>query len=206
MVYLLTTDFNLDWKMSSAKLLKGDLDKLRWVGRQTLQLYYGPPPGCEGKCVDASGMPRLMKIGGKKQLPPDLFAKGYKVVSERFREVVERIEPGVHQFEPIRVVRKSGEEIGTWYWLFCCNWLDSLSRAETTLPPIVVNGEMRGWRETVRGAQMVFSRPRIGGRHMWIDKFIGLPNVYVSGTLKEAISAAGLEGVTWRHYPETDAM
>jgi hypothetical protein len=39
-------------------------------------------------------------------------------VNQKFRDVIEGLEPGKQQFEPIEVVWKDGSHAGDYYWFF----------------------------------------------------------------------------------------
>ena len=60
--------------------------------------------------------PRVVRLSKKKKLTDVTLAAGIAVVSQRFREIVEELEPGVHGFAEVEVLRKDGEpEPGTWF-------------------------------------------------------------------------------------------
>ena len=63
---------------------------------------------------------------------------GCRVPPERFREIVETFEPGVHQFLPVTYVDRSGKTLAQRHYFVACNRLDSVDRAQTTM--VLFNG------------------------------------------------------------------
>jgi hypothetical protein len=111
-------------------------------------------------------------------------------VSDRFRDLIEEIEPGVHQFEPVRFVDRDGSELGTrWFWQIC-NRIDSVHRGLTnwTLPGVE-------WSTPLRyKPRMVFDLEKIGNAQFWHDKHKSNA-AYVSDAVKKRIEDAGITGV-----------
>ena len=65
-------------------------------------------------------MPRELVARKPRKSWPDAFegVYGILVVSDRAREVIERFDPGLHQFFPVRLVTKRGVEIeGPWFMM-----------------------------------------------------------------------------------------
>ena len=104
-------------------------------------------------------------------------------MSAQFRDILEELEPGVHQFLPVVVLRKD-KVIAQMFILIIGSRLDAANEA-LCYPP-------RGMRRTyqlnnVPDWRMVLHPDKIANHHLWHDKYrIGL---YLSETL-----AAKLEG------------
>ncbi len=80
--------------------------------------------------------PKTVRWSSSRLAPPD-YAFGNNVimlVSRRFRDLVERFEPAVHQFLSVDTVYKKGEApFDTFYWFVCCQLTDSIDPVLTTL-------------------------------------------------------------------------
>jgi len=138
---------------------------------------------------------------------PDVeTVRGMLVVSDRFREIVEKFEPGVHQFLPVDYVDGHGAGLAKRYVFVACNRIDSIDRAQTTMvlfkglwvpardldrrkqeipPGIDVNAEPR----------LVFNNAQIGGRHAWSDMFLPLYGPFLSDALAMALQAERFTGI-----------
>lgn len=153
-----------------------------------------------GRPVDTTHLPTKVQQAGPKRKFKDISPDGLYTVSEKFREVVEGLEPGVHQFVPVEFVWKDGTHAAKRYWYFPCNRLDSVDREKTTEELV----EGIRWRPTKK-PNFVFSRSQIGDCHLWRDKF--MPPSYgpfISNSLYEAFMEAGIEGLGVEELPETD--
>ena len=168
-----------------------------------------------GRCADEGPLPKRLLVKAKKYVPHDFLAVGgLYLAGEKMRRVIEELEPGVHQFVPVKMIRKrTGEEIGTWYWFFPCNRLDTISRTASENFELAYNPVTRihFWRrkDKEKPEKVVFSRPRIGDHHIWVDKYYGGPFIFMSNALYKSLKKARVTGVNWDHleeFPETDEL
>lgn len=152
--------------------------------------------------------PKAMIWKSKSKLPPD-YAFGNNeimLVSGRFRDLVERFEPNVHQFLPVAMYfsRNDPEPFDTFYWFVCCTLIDSLDPDNTTIPfrgfydERMEDGLRRGrWHidaEADPPQKAVFSLAAIGDHHLWRDPHWSRGMVYCSDAFGEALNAQGLSG------------
>jgi len=95
--------------------------------------------------------------------------EGFLCVSPRFKDVIERLEPSVHQFFPLEIVNKAREPIAEhWLWVVC-NLIDSVDRAHSNMR--FING--RRWTaDGVENPKLVFSSSQIGDYHFWRDQYL----------------------------------
>jgi hypothetical protein len=123
-----------------------------------------------------------------------------KTVSARFRALIEEIEPGVHQFEPIRFIAKDGAPLADrWFWQIC-NRIDSVHRERTNwfldrgvwFPPP---------KPRTEEPLIVFDVREVAKAQFWHDKH-GLSGTFVSDAAKTCIEAAGITGVHFHHYEQ----
>ncbi|MFK4003711.1 imm11 family protein [Qipengyuania sp. NPDC077563] len=169
-----------------------------------------------GYAVDPDTAPHKVLWPDKRKPPPD-YALGNNeimLVSPRFRDLVERFEPDVHQFLPVRMLRHENdtEPFDTFYWFVCCNLLDTLDPDLTTLTwegsyeERMECGLRRGfWHfdQTVKPEQKpVFSLKAIGDHHLWRDAYHVRNFVHCSDAFGEALLAAELTGFELWQYEQ----
>jgi hypothetical protein len=137
---------------------------------------------------------------------PDFFAIRHypRAASQRFRDLVEAIEPGIHQFFPLNLLNKSGEAIDPPYFLFnvtqsyeCINpeksaldWREWDGRGADGKP-------MRLKRLAIKSEDgLVLRKELVAGRHMLRSKGEGVLNgcLFFSDELASAIKKARLLG------------
>lgn len=112
------------------------------------------------------------------------------MVNQTFKDILEELEPSVHQFFPMAVMNK-GEKIADHYWLNICNRLDAIDKTKTY--PL----DDRGFWNPKRGepSAIVFSLDAIGDRHIWHDKFV--EGTFVSEEFLKRLREAGLTGLSY---------
>jgi hypothetical protein len=134
--------------------------------------------------------------------------------SAAFRAEVERLEPGVHQFFPIRItrprskkpiLRRDGQEIGPDdFFLFNC-----LQLVDAVLPDLSSGPMLRTHPSGLLGFgvetdDLCVSRAAIAGRHIWHGDFHNRSGAYffVSDELLAGFRRAGLKGFEVRPVRE----
>ncbi|WP_422375639.1 imm11 family protein [Roseibium sp.] len=173
--------------------LDGDVDKIEYVdttpdhGSNPL---FEPGRMYAGRPVRPDFIPTRM-VWKNKDIPPyDFFmSNGLILVSDAFKEIVERHEPGVHQFFPIDVMSEDGQKIGRVYFFNFCNRLDSVDPNNSTAK----KGKLL-WKP--RTGKMVYSKNVIGERHAWVDKYVSSGR-FLSNAVKEDVVSAGLTGIVF---------
>ncbi len=150
-----------------------------------------------GRRVKAESVPEVIRFGSKRKLL-DYETARRKTVSDRFRQLIEEIEPGIHQFESVQFIAKTGEDLGNrWFWQVC-NRLDTVhaEKSENFIRTAV------SWRASLRGEpKLVFSKDAIGETQFWHDKhFSGGP--FVSNAARDRIVAEAITGTHFKHYDE----
>ncbi len=158
----------------------------------------------QGYWVKPETMPkRYLWANGAKDIPDVL--PGF-VVSSRFRDLVERFEPSVHQFIPVEVFKeRNSQPVVTYYWFVVGQRIDGVDRNMTTF--VLERGQREIWVDSVMDTQswefakipdakLFFSNQRVRGRHIWHDPHIlSFNNGLCSDVFAEAISSSGLTGV-----------
>lgn len=125
------------------------------------------------------------------ELPSRMYA-----VEDGLREVIERLEPGVHQFHPIRMILPEGIEHPIQHHMMVVGrWLSSFRLAQTdpgclrdaeTVSPIVHSDT----KECIAGVAM--DSVEIGSAHLWCERYVRGPKFLISDLLKDEIIKAGL--------------
>jgi hypothetical protein len=148
---------------------------------------------------------KVLWTGGNKAIP-DFMRVQCIAVSLRLRDMIEKIEPGVHQFFPFDIyLKRDGEPVGTYYWLNVCNRIDSVNEQETTLvrkPDYA--GKHFFWRNNgLDNQKLVFSSKKVAPYHLWIDPYItGLQYFHCSNAFAQAAEAANFLGLNFTQKEE----
>ena len=114
-------------------------------------------PGLSGRRVRPESVPRVIRRFGRRKLL-DFEGQFVGTVNDRFRRLIEDMEPGIHQFEPVRYIGRDDELLEErWFWQVC-NRLDTVDRERST-------GELRdGLYRSKKGVlrRVVFNLEAIG--------------------------------------------
>lgn len=136
------------------------------------------------------------------------------LVSKRFRDLVELFEPDQHQFLPVDMFHKKGQDpFDIFYWFICCNLVDSIDRNHTTLTwegfdyeERMEDGLRRGFwtydHAVTPPPLPVYSLSAIGNRHLWRDPYRNREYVHCSDAFGEALLTAGLTGFGLMKYQQ----
>ena len=119
------------------------------------------------------------------------------LVPQVFKDILEELEPGVHQFFPMEYFEKT-IKIGEGYLFIVGNRLDTLH--ETLCVP---SRDERGFLgDTKKGDpyEVVFSREKVNGYHAWTEKFIRSRNLMLSQTFGDKLQSRNLSGVKFHSY------
>jgi hypothetical protein len=140
-------------------------------------------------------------MGGKKRQLTDLQrAHDIFLVSDRFRQVVETLEPGVHLFVPVELVWEDGSHAASFFWFYPCSRVDGIDRERTTHE---FHQEAGLWMPKA-GGEFVVDLARAGGHHIWIDPRMNTFNLpFVSSAFKQAMTEAGVTGIGYHELPTT---
>ena len=148
----------------------------------------------QGVPVHTEHLPRTMQRGGTQPLRTDIeIMSSTYFVSERFRDLIERYQPHVHQFALVQLVYKGGAHADNFYWFYPCARLDGLDREHTTHEFI----DKIGYWRYIHGRQYVVSLAQVAGHHIWIDSRLHSSSIFVSQAFKEAVDQAGLKGISF---------
>lgn len=191
-----------------SKPLNGNIAAIRSIdqtpnGGMNFESVYG------GRRCHTEHFPTKMKWEGPRDsLIGDFNDSNLLNVSESARALIERFEPGVHQFIPVDYVDGKGSLIEKRYFWVVCNRIDSIDRECTTF--ILRKGKM--WRpvsdiadfepellppdiDPDTNSKFVFSLAQIGDAHAWRDKHMDTGGVWISKAFGDALKKSGLTGL-----------
>lgn len=168
------------------------------------------PPMKDGK-MDYGAMRRELpnrmkwKDTAGRQIP-DFDQTPTLNVSERAKAVIESVEPGVHEFEPVEYEYSRGGRTETRFWLRIGNKIDTLDREHTNM--VLHLGNWRPAADLVRlgipipqnvdpnaPPKMVFNLAQVGNAHIWHDKHLSSGSRWISDRMAQAFLDAGLTGI-----------
>jgi len=184
------------------EMLDGDRKKIEYVDptRELFTVGGGFEPGelyC-GRPIKSDHVPTRVKRGGKRYGIPDVvWGVNMAFANGRFRDVVERFEPGRHQFFPVDMLWEDGTLAQKMFMLNICNRLDTVSRDASSAS---MSKNNRMWLPET--GTIVFSLPRVGDHHLWVDKHIHA-GTYVSDALHDALLEAKITGLAFSPRPST---
>jgi hypothetical protein len=160
----------------------------------------------EGKRIEHAGQVlTAIKVSRGDVYPDFLRLTNLILASERFRDLVEALEPNVHQFFPVKMVRKSGELISLPYFLLnVAQSFDCIVAEKSDLAWRVTSSPVGGiQREPVRYQVinsedgLVLRKDVVRGRHMFRSQgkrpLKGC--LFFSNELMTKINGAGVKGV-----------
>lgn len=169
----------------------------------------------------AEDPPRVLRRTGAAPLLDIDRLGGLLIVSDRVREAVEALEPGVHQVFPVDLI-VAGEaragahlraldtgrppdlgagEVHARGWLLnICNRIDGLDRERTH--PINLRGFVdTGLASEAAPLEIVFRRASTERRHLWRDKHVP-DTAFMSDALARRLAGIGVTGLRLRPCAE----
>lgn len=116
------------------------------------------------------------------------------LVNKQFKDIVEKLEPGVHQFRPIKLTFTEDEVYPVEYFTMVIGQYLSAFDPEQSPRDI--------WRGGGQYSALVFNKANaamgamkksvMSGHHLWRDRLARHPNIFLSDTLQSEVSKAGL--------------
>lgn len=141
--------------------------------------------------IEASEVPATLLYRGKNITDFCIIARGVpyiNVVSERFRDLIEDLEPDVHNFIPVQIVRRDGSHVeGRFYYM----------NVRQLAYTIDIEKSPRGrWKDYngnfIASIQMmphlpdpdvIYCADRVGNMHLWMERYREInenaPNYYL---------------------------
>ena len=182
--------------------LDGDLRKVEYV--DATPDWPGVGGGFEpgdlelGRAIKPDHLPTRVQWDGPKRsgVPETLRGRQMMLVNDRFKDVIERFEPGIHQFFPLDLVWKDKTLAQKMHMFNICSRLSTTDRSLST-------AEMsRGGMLEPSSGSIIFNLTQIGSHHIWIDKHM-YAGVYVSDALHDALIEAKITGLAFSRRAST---
>jgi hypothetical protein len=140
-----------------------------------------------GSLLNAKEMPTALRLEREPKNMPDVFFSdgGVTVCSKAMRELIEQLDPGLHQFIPIEIIHKNGQIDNGGYFIFHVHRkLDTIDDSKTkatmaswTLPDNPKrHGHYLNWGLTKKEDVAVF-KERLSKGNLWREK--AYPRIYM---------------------------
>ena len=125
---------------------------------------------------------------------------GLIVVEERLKTLLEEMEPGVHDFRPVRIIMPRGNDHPVPYHVMRIgNFRDSFRPELSDSDSLFGAPDMYTANTSKKAyAGVAMSVEEIGGAHLWRERTLTGPRICMSDQLHDAIVKAGLSMM--KHY------
>ena len=165
----------------------------------------------QGEKIDPAIAPkRIIQTSKHKSWTCFHLPAGFMMVCQAFKDIVDQLEPDVHQFFPVEAVKKDGSPAvdSQFYFLNVRQRFEAILFEKSTLKwdTNKVGDRIFTMPYETRSAQPVYtlSRPEVAGRHMWRASYLQ-GRIFFSDELTEAVRATKLDsGLRWHPAPEVD--
>ncbi|WP_281929939.1 imm11 family protein [Roseibium album] len=139
-----------------------------WIGDPYYfrDMPHETPPGTR---LVVEGFPRVLEIESSHTTLPDFFLlSGKYAVSSKTKDILEELEPGVHQFIPIVLKKKSGEPFeGKFYVLHPRSAVDAIAPELSDVSIHTTPGGRVTMRLSKVNPKLTSYKSKINGRHFW---------------------------------------
>ena len=159
-----------------------------------------------GDVVGGGWYPKsAMWMEAKDNPPPDFDRMHGLNVSEKAKQIIEQLEPGVHEFFPVEYLDREGHHLENRYWFAVGNCIDSLDRERSNLVLVGanwvspknafrINGSVPSTVDVDRPPSKVFNLKAIGTAKIWRDEYLdGGP--WLTDDAARTLEAKGLSGI-----------
>ena len=145
-----------------------------------------------GRPIETAHVPTVWERKPSKNPMRDVMSAWNSAlfVSGRFRDLLEGMEPGKHQFLPARI-ETGGQTVAEMFYFVVGQRLDALDK-DACVPPITP-GDRRFAGVKKPGDKLVFDARKIAGAHVWHDARSS--GRFMSEVLRDACVAAEFEGI-----------
>ncbi|MGR3513136.1 MAG: imm11 family protein [Paracoccaceae bacterium] len=186
--------------------LNGDRSKVTNT-ESPIEVGINPPPRLQatrnGHPIDPTHLTTRFRPKSRLRSMPDLIGDAVGIMcSPKVKDIIERLDPGVHAFYAISYEWKNGDVNGDHFIFVPQRTLKAL-HPELIDPPYT--GPMDYWdgmnTRLYPNSRVVFSHSRIGDAHYWADPQLSYQN-FLSDTLKDAFEEANVTGFDPRQWIE----
>ena len=162
--------------------------------------YNGIFRGNPGPPVDLERVPSYGVVQKPRPELPDMFwgDSALLVVSGAYHDIIERLDPGLHQMWPIEMRRKrKGPYPGRWYGLNIRPRAKAISPAESDTK-IVKGSKFTGSPDRVlvqNSFKVAVRKDALPDVNLWWDDGLDGPVILCSDALRDAVVAEGLKSI-----------
>lgn len=124
-----------------------------------------------------------------------MVRSGMLVVEERLRKIIETLEPGVHFFWPVRLTTTKGRAAPNLYFgLIIGRFLESFDLEATPADSVPGTDYQRQVSMPIKKVieTLVLRADQIGHAHLWRERRLIRPEIFLSDTLQAEIARANL--------------
>jgi hypothetical protein len=160
-------------------------------------------PVNKGRAVSVDYFPKKIRKQGPRRRIPDMErVGGFIVVSQKYKDLVDNFEPGVHQFSPVEVYWDKNEPpVGTYYFFNICNRLDTTDKVKST-QTWHSTAVASFWRYGKLGETLIFRKGSYGKAVLWADKHILASPPLCTDAFHDATIEAGCDGIDYIRFDE----
>jgi hypothetical protein len=121
----------------------------------------------EAHRIDESTFPRTYIYGSSRRKFPHIMRGGvFLTVSDTGKDIIESLEPGIHQFISLEYRTKKGVHIANRWALNPLTMLDSLDREKSDPAPNELWHTVHGYSR-----RLYIDRKVVGGKHLWVERY-----------------------------------
>jgi hypothetical protein len=157
---------------------------------EMLPNWVGPREGASEYQYDPKLLPeRAVQRSKHKHVPDFVRIGGNWCVSERFKKLVEELEPARHRFHPLPMFRPNGEPVSGRYFIF-----DNANAIDAIVPErSKVRIGAAGAMLFSHGSDLVIDCDKVKGCHVWRGRTTAISSTFFSDELQRAVEAANLK-------------
>ena len=154
---------------------------------------FAEPYLSDGSVIDENSIPPLHAIPKAARLEsrhkslPDIFKVRITIaMNKRTKDIIESIEPNIHQFFKIDLFKNKTDLFnGDYYLLNVGQLIDSIIEDESALEIIITkSGKRFGLRDVMKGEYRTLKKSEILGKHLWRER-LTKSNIYFSDELHD---------------------
>lgn len=146
------------------------------------------------------------KVKSKHKELPDIFpGPGPFNCSPRFKDLVEELEPGIHEFINFEILMQNGEPVEGGYFHFnVLQVLDAIIPEKSTIEYGMSALGKETWiiTEPTVSEKFTFDQSVINGKHLWWDTKMGIRQVYCSDTFQNEFQNRGMKFLEFKKHEE----
>lgn len=139
---------------------------------------------------------------GRNGVLPDILPGRWSsdmIVSQKVREMIEKMDPVAHHFIPLDLTLKDGTEVHDRFLFVTGDLVDGIIAEESQVTPKIFGGKL-GYYSVPGSPRIVWRADAIEGRAIWVDRY--LHHYFV---ISDELHAA-FERFRIRHYRKTHSL